>query len=262
MMARVVQFGFGSFIAAAIIVAWSAPATGEDAVEEGRQSLSQRKGLPWYDAEKDRIKRIDVQPDKAANPANRNSAWQKNPPTKKATTSARSSSDSFIGGMMRVLIGVLCAVALAAVIGLVIWSLLRSEERRTAKSGSVQSVDGKEVDRIEKLPFRVKRPQSDLLAEARRHYDAGNFNEAIIYLYSYQLVELDKQQRIRLTRGKTNRQYLREVRNEPSLSGLLESTMIAFEEVFFGHHELPRQQFESCWQRLDHFHQLLQGVAV
>ena len=51
----------------------------------------------------------------------------------------------------------------------------------------------------------------DLLAEARRHYQAGNYGAAIVYLFSFQLVQLDQRQIIRLAKGKTNRQYLREV---------------------------------------------------
>ncbi len=74
----------------------------------------------------------------------------------------------------------------------------------------------------------------DLLAEARRHYQAGNYGAAIVYLFSFQLVQLDKRQIIRLAKGKTNRQYLREVGPRAALLRLVEQTMVAFEDVFFG----------------------------
>ena len=119
-----------------------------------------------------------------------------------------------------------------------------------------------DVDRVEALPFEVRRPQGDLLSEARRHYEAGNYNEAIIFFYSYLLVELDKSQLIRLTRGKTNRQYLREVRRQPLLHELLSLTMVAFEDVFFGHHQLPRSRFETCFRRLDEFEAHLQETVA
>ena len=38
--------------------------------------------------------------------------------------------------------------------------------------------------------------------------------------------------------------------------------MLAFEDVFFGHHELSQQRFEQCWEDLDRFHQQLEQVAV
>jgi hypothetical protein len=118
---------------------------------------------------------------------------------------------------------------------------------------------GTELGRIENLPFPITRPKTDLLAEARYHYENGDFGQAIIYLFSYQLVQLDKHHLIRLAKGKTNRQYLRELdRPGSSLRAMLQQTMIPFEEVFFGNHPLKRQDFEDCWQQLDEFHQRVQ----
>ena len=71
--------------------------------------------------------------------------------------------------------------------------------------------DADRVDRVEALPFRVPRQATDLLSEARRQYEKGNYNEAIVYLFSHQLVELDRQHLIHLARGKTNRQLVREL---------------------------------------------------
>ena len=79
------------------------------------------------------------------------------------------------------------------------------------KPGCRQVPDDGDAARIESLPFPVAAGRLDLLAEARRHYQAGNYGAAIVYLFSFQLVQLDKRQIIRLAKGKTNRQYLREV---------------------------------------------------
>lgn len=132
-------------------------------------------------------------------------------------------------------------------------------EERFAGSGAVDedlSLSG-DVDRVDALPFQLKRPQGDLLAEAQRLYDEGRYAEAMIYLYSYQLVQLDKSHVIRLTRGKTNRQYLREIRRRSNLFELMQRSMVTFEDVFFGAHRLDRSGFESCWTQLDEFHDQL-----
>jgi hypothetical protein len=100
------------------------------------------------------------------------------------------------------------------------------------------------------------------MAQARRHFEAGEFAQAIIYLYSYQLIQLDRHQLIRLTKGKTNRQYVRELRSRRELRDVLFRTMVVFEEVFFGHHSLSRERFESCWRRMDEFHQHLAQAAA
>ena len=130
-----------------------------------------------------------------------------------------------------------------------------SEEEQAAARQS-------DVDRLESLPFASRGPSTDLLDEARRCYEAGDYGQAIIFLYSYQLLQLDRHQVIRLARGKTNRQYLREVRQRAGLLPLLERTMVAFEEVFFGRHRLERARFESCWEQLDSFHQHLEQAAA
>jgi hypothetical protein len=92
------------------------------------------------------------------------------------------------------------------------------------------------------------------LAEVRRLYEAGNYDQAVIYFFSFQLVQLDHHQFIRLEKGKTNRQYLRELHAHRSLRGLVEQVMLLFEDVFFGGRQLSRNQFDVCWQRLDEFH--------
>jgi hypothetical protein len=66
-------------------------------------------------------------------------------------------------------------------------------------------------------------------------------------------VELDRGQAIRLAKGKTNRQYLRELTPKPDLKGLVEQSMLAFEDVFFGGRALDRSRFEDCWRRLPEF---------
>ena len=93
-----------------------------------------------------------------------------------------------------------------------------------------------------------------------KYYQAGNYADAIIYLFSYQLMQLDRNRWIRLAKGKTNRQYLREIRKRRhreaamDLQELSKETMVMFEDSFFGHHALDQQRFESSWNRLDEFH--------
>jgi hypothetical protein len=107
-----------------------------------------------------------------------------------------------------------------------------------------------------------ERAKGDLLAQARYYYEQGNYAEAIIYLFSYQLVELDKFSVIRLSKGKTNRQYLRETSRAAVLAGALERTMLAFEGVFFGRRGLDRAAFEACWNSLPQFEQQLRSSTA
>jgi Domain of unknown function (DUF4129) len=117
-----------------------------------------------------------------------------------------------------------------------------------------------DIDRVEALPFQVRKGTGDFLGEARRLYEAGQYSEAIIYLFSYQLVALDRQHLIRLAKGKTNRQYSRELRARPALRSMLEQTIVAFEDAFFGRKALSRERFEASWRQLDAFHHELEQL--
>jgi len=236
---------------------------GERAVEAGRDALAGRNNYPWYDEDNDSIRRIDVETPKEA-AAHRGSKWQAKP-------AAPSKKDfSWLAKLMAAIwkvVGWLFWVAIAALFAFLVVLLVRAFMNSGAlldgSSDEEQEGDSRsEADLIESLPFQVKRPQGDLLAEARRHYEQGNYGEAIIYLFSYQLVKLDRHNFIRLARGKTNRQYLREIFPQPDLRKALERSMVAFEDVFFGHHPLERERFESCWLRLDEFHEHVEQAAI
>jgi len=259
-MTRLLIMTMCSLLAAAVCLASQATVQdADDAVESGRQSLTHRNSYPWYDAENDRLRRIEMTPDEADDSdAIRDSNWSTDPdPSQPATTAPLRASSGALSGVMQAGFWFLLAAVLSLVIGLIVWAFLRRGMR--LENSEIGGVASREVDRLEELPFAVKRPQSDLLGEARRHYEQGNYGEAIMYLFSYQLVELDKHQIIRLAKGKTNRQYLGESRRLPVVLPLLEETMIAFEDVFFGHHPLERDRFESCWSRVEDFQRNLRG---
>lgn len=227
-------------------------------VASAREALQETADFPWYDAEKDAFQPIELAPEREDN-GNRKSRWE----GAKVSGPAVRPANPF-SGLVNALVWMLVVLLIVLLVAAVVWAFLRMENKKAASSSTESSEQESlgEADRIENLPFRVARPQSDLLAEARRHYEAGRYGEAVIYLFSYQLVQLDRHQLIRLTKGKTNRQYLREIRPRAELRTILERTMIAFEDVFFGRRELERERFETCWTQLDAFHQHLQHSTV
>ena len=93
-------------------------------------------------------------------------------------------------------------------------------------------------------------------------YEQGQFGDAIVLLFGYQLLKLDKSQLIRVLKGKTNRQYVREVgrhEGQSRLREMLTQTMVTFEDYFFGNHPMTREKFESCWRLLDEFHSIVEA---
>ena len=224
--------------------------TARDAIEDGRDALNSNTDYPWYDPDTDSLRPTSL-------PEIKEPESDESEVDSSADLSMNLSGGS--AGFMQVLFWIFIAALFIGLVVLMVWAFLRHQRQEDDNDETQVVESSSDVDRIEQLPFTVRQPQGNLLDEARRCYEAGDFREAIIYLYSYKLVELDKHHFIHLAKGKTNRQYLREVRPQPRVIPLLERTMVAFEDVFFGDHVLDRSRFETCWSGLGEFHQIMQG---
>ena len=208
--------------------------TPDESVVAGREALDHWwGGYPWYDAATDGVRRLEL---KARRDSSSSWDWP----------------DWDLGGPLELLAWSMLILVLVVAVVMLIRALASGEA--DSEDNAAHAGDGR---RIEALPFPLRKDRTDLLAEARRYYNQGDFGQAIVYLFSFQLVQLDRRQIIRLTKGKTNRQYLREVGLRQTLRALVQQTMVAFEDVFFGNHPLDRTRFESCWSRLDEFQTLV-----
>ena len=218
----------------------------EASVDAGRKALDKWywSRYPWYDSDTDAVRRIEV-----SEPWFWEWLW---------------SLLNSIRGRLRIswpgtLLEWITWIGIAGLLILLVYLLVRAYldragRRRASRVEGGAAEGGDDLARIESLPFPVKAARLDLLAKARRHYQQGEYGEAVKYLFSYQLVQLDKHQWIRLTRGKTNRQYLGEIGPHGGVRRLLEQTMVAFEDFFFGNltidlgvffYETPNRAFEG-----------------
>jgi hypothetical protein len=158
-------------------------------------------------------------------------------------------------------------VVVASLAGVLIYLAIRAWRKRGPSeswgAGAAGETDvAEEKRRVEALPAALGRKPANLFEAAEQSYRRGDYAAAIIYLFSHQLVQLDRGQCIRLAKGKTNRQYLRELGRRLPLRQLLEQTMVAFEDVFFGNRPLHRSRFESIWARRAEFDSLVAGKAT
>ncbi len=205
----------------------------QKAIDDGGQALRSGNRFPWYDRARDSLQRVEVRvPEK---------------PT-------------FLNfsPVLNFLIFWGALVVLALLLAALVLMLLRAARLRKASARNRgEPLPIGEAQRIEALPYPVARTKLSLLDQARHFYQAGNYTAAMLYLFSHQLVQLDRHQVIRLAKGKTNRQYLREVGQAGLLRQLVGQTLVAFEDVFFGHHAIDRRRFEACWSRLPEFESLL-----
>lgn len=214
----------------------SAPAP--DPVAAGRKALTPWQGYPWYDKTDDGLARIELVPPRV-------------PPSFAPRALP-------IGGVLQVAAWLLIAALLASMAYALARYWMGMGPLANRKKRNAPLADA----RIEALPEALRPAQGDLLAAARQHYAAGDYSRAVLYLFAHQLVELDRHQAIRLERGKTNRQYLRELRQQPDLREVFALSMVAFEDVFFGRRAIQRDRCDACWQGQSRLESLLGGQSA
>jgi hypothetical protein len=175
------------------------------AVESGRDAL--RRGwtgerYPWYDSANDDLRRIKVQP-----PSDfwaRFWLWLR----------SFNFNFSFLGFTFS-FFAVMGYLLIAVLLGVLIYLLTKIYIRRqqlAVRAALEAAPAAVRVADVEALPPPVRQHVGELLARAMQLYQEGRYSEAIVYLFSHVLVELDKNLMIRLARGKTKRQYLGELR--------------------------------------------------
>lgn len=217
-----------------------------DRVKQAQEAFTRLGNFPWYDTEKDGLRpvTVDAVPDRTP------SSWSWN-----------WSFPTGFGEIIRFLTWSLFAALLAWIIYKLCQVYLRREtSQATWVTNETELAD--DSIQIDALPLPAQDSWNDLLDRARQYFEQGKYREAMIFLFSHQLVELNRQQIIHLSKGKTNRQYLREVRRQSTLAPLFERSIETFELAFFGNQSLSREQFESVWRDQPAFQQQLSSLEA
>jgi hypothetical protein len=243
-----------AYLLLACLTVAAPPGDPEESVHAGREALDRWVwDYPWYDSQNDAVRRVRISP-----PWHLRWEWLLQGIAdffewfrdlfRFSWGGTGSGIWSWLQWMVRALM-----VALLILLVFLILRLRRWRGQGEWGAKETESERDEHKRRVEALPSGVAPKRGDFLDAARECYQDGRYREAIVYLFSYQLVRLDKSQLIRLAKGKTNRQYLRELGPRGTLRRLLEHTMVTFEEVFFGNYAIDRARFESVWSRLDEF---------
>ncbi len=139
------------------------------------------------------------------------------------------------------------------VLGIVLFRLFVSRQSSSSAPSLRRATKLNYEDQIKDLPFQLDTRTGDCRQLAANAYSTGDYSRAIVYLFSHSLLFMDRFEVLRLQRGKTNRQYLRESRTVPQAGEYFSQLILPFESVFFGGHTIDRQQFEQYWNELTTF---------
>jgi hypothetical protein len=102
---------------------------------------------------------------------------------------------------------------------------------------------------------------TDPWSEALRRRAAGDCAGAVIWLFLSQLLALDRLGLIRLTPGRTARQYATSL-DDSLLRDGLEATLGMFEDVYYGHRIPSAPALESIWSRAEAFRRRVDSIGT
>ena len=143
-------------------------------------------------------------------------------------------------------------IAVLLLVALMVWVFMNSRIEMGSDMTSSRP-DRSLAESIRHLPFEMDVQQGDFRQQAQAAYQAGDFRMALVFLFSHVLVTLDQAKLVRLKKGKTNRQYLRELSPSRPLVKYYGDVMVPFEQTFFGDYPITKDVFEDCWQGLEEF---------
>ncbi|RMF96841.1 MAG: DUF4129 domain-containing protein [Planctomycetota bacterium] len=226
------------FFAAVILVggataasAWASPRP-IDPIESGRKALNGPvSSPPWYDRSADRV--APVQPPKSP---------------RRPRLNLRVRTPATGPSLFTIL--VLVAIFAIPVLVVIAYFWLRDREADTGRPSPAKAPRRRH---LEDLPEHIDTTIDDWEAAIREAVARGDYRRAVVLLFGYELIELDKHDRIRLERGKTNRQYLRELRGMSYLRKFYEDTMMLFEEVYYGNRDADPERFRRYYEQLPQF---------
>ncbi len=209
----------------------------------------------WFDSSEQSLVPIELE-DNRVDAKNRDSRWLPKPPKPKAAAPPPATTTSWWNmlSFWEIVGWMLLLLTVSGLVALLVYLFNNSsfDFRQDLPSQSIvhnHTLDEQTKQRIAELPAELRDTNVSPRTELERLMKAGDFDRAIIFLYGHQLLMLDRIGWLRLSRWKTNNQYVRETnQSHTPTGGQLGRTVKAFERSYFGKHSLSREDFETLWQ--------------
>lgn len=146
------------------------------------------------------------------------------------------------------------AVALiAALVGALVWATLGTLKNGGAKEKKKKAEKADRERRLEAIAPEARERVDDLGTAAENALAAGDLRLALVYFFSWLIVESDKRGLLWARRGKTNREYWIELAVNPEIQTIYKATMNEFERVYFGAQTISRAEFDDVWRLREPF---------
>lgn len=172
-------------------------------------------------------------------------------PKKKAKPAeAKESGVDWMGGL-RILLFLLLA-AVAAALAVFFWRVWRKQQ--SSNVVIAQAVLAR-PDLTDENITAADLPENEWLAMAREQMAAGNFRLALRAMYLAGLAHLGEREILKITRFKSNQDYVRELarraRSKPELQTVFGDAVLDFERVWYGLHEVGPEAVERYQRNVE-----------
>lgn len=151
-----------------------------------------------------------------------------------------------------ILFWTLVGAAVLALVGAIFWALRQTALGGVGKEKEKKARQDRER-RLEALAPEARERVDDLGTAAENALAAGDLRLALVYFFSWLIVESDKRGLLRARRGKTNREYWLELAVNPGVRTIYKATMDAFERVYFGGQTISQAEFDDVWRLREPF---------
>jgi len=236
--------------------------------QEEFDSAFESSDLPWYDASSSGLKQSNApeRPESAVADRHRippfqvkNKGQQKPKPANTAAPAAGAGAGpaSTIGTTVIWIAGGLFA---AFLIGLLVYGFLKLESGEGEGVEDSRRKKRRIRDHVKHLPFELEEQDGDFESFAEKSFRDGDYSNAVIYLFADLLVAMSESGVVRLQRGKTNRQYLNEIWDHGEIRPYYRKVMTAFEDAFFGKHEIEKSRAEECFAERPAFNAAIEKI--
>ncbi len=151
-------------------------------------------------------------------------------------------------------------IVFVLIVGILLWFVFEQYYKKYKDFEIAKKEPDNRKRQRENLPLEVHESLDNLYTMAERYYREGDYRRAIIFYFSYILVEMDKAQLIRLNKGRTNRDYLPALCNQEELRKVYRTVMELFEKTYYGTWRINQNDFERVWAERELFQDLLQRI--
>lgn len=195
-----------------------------------RDYLVEQKPV-WYDSPADNWRRAQApEPEPQAN-------------------SNQISVDKGSGGLGSFVITLMYVLIAALILYLIFQFVNQWSSKQQVELDKVPVKDRVKRIQVSDLPFQTDAQVDNPKFAMDQAAQDGQWARAIMYGLIVLLTELHKAQQIQLRPGKTNRNYLRELKGH-KLRELLNNTVLLFERSFFGHEDISPNDAQLLCQQI------------